>query len=157
MHNLCPVQSTTSSSLWTTQTAPYPGETLKFHLEGFHRATPPVFKLHSQSCSLLTGFPSSPSSSSPTIPSLARSSQSSSYSTCSLSMVYQPMSHLTGVLSSCPTSSDHSERPLTCTFTSPPVIILRVMARLSTPTKHSNSTSKVTAIISRTTGPNYYP
>ena len=83
--------------------------------------------------------------------------QSSSYSMCSLSTVYWPMSHPTGVLSLCPTSSGHSERLPTCAFTSPPVIILRVMARPSVPTRHSNSTSGVIAIISRTTGPNYYP
>ena len=85
------------------------------------------------------------------------SSQSSSYSTCSLSTVYWPMSHLTRVLGLCPTSSSHSERLSTCVFTSPLVIILRVMARPSAPTRHSNSTSGVTAIISRTTGLNYYP
>ena len=36
-----------SSSLWVTQTTPHSRETLKFHLDGFHRATPLVFWLHS--------------------------------------------------------------------------------------------------------------
>src|SRR5437899_1467408 len=66
------------------------------------------------------------------------------------------MSPLTRVLSLCPTSSGLLVRPSTCASTSLLDIILRVMARLSSSTSHSNSISSVTATISRTTGQNYY-
>jgi len=102
-----------------------------------------------------TSFLNKPYSSLLMTPSLAWSSQSSSYSMCSPSMVFLPMSPQIAVPSSSCTSSGRLERLSTCASTSPPVTTQRAMARLNALTRPLNSTSRSTATTSRTTGRTY--